>query len=90
MGRPGAAGAQNDLRYAVFPDTRRLVINDRGKITVYDTGDHRIFGVAQAQSSDQTLSFTSQDGLAPTCKKSPPAARSGPTAPGNENQIRGA
>jgi hypothetical protein len=63
MGRPGAVGAQNDLRYAVFPDTRQLVIDDRGKITVYDTGDHRIFGVAQAQSSDQTLSFTSQDGL---------------------------
>jgi hypothetical protein len=63
LGRPGAVGAQNDLRYAVFPETRRLVINDQGAITVYDTGSHRIFGVAQAQSSDQTLSFTSQDGL---------------------------
>src|SRR5580692_5814831 len=63
LGRPGAVGAQNDLRYAVFPDTRRLVIDDRGAISVYDTGDHRIFGVAQAQSSDRTLSFTSQDGL---------------------------
>jgi hypothetical protein len=63
LGRPGAIGAQNDLRYAVFPDTRRLVIDDRGEITVYDTGSHRIFGVAQAQSSDRTLSFTSQDGL---------------------------
>jgi hypothetical protein len=63
LGRPGAVGAQNDLRYAVFPDTRRLVIDDRGAITVYDTGSHRIFGVAQAQSGDQTLSFTSQDGL---------------------------
>ena len=56
-------GAQNDLRYAVFPGTRRLVIDDQGAITVYDSGSHRIFGVAQAQSSDQTLSFTSQDGL---------------------------
>src|ERR1700674_4037210 len=63
LGRPGAVGVQNDLRYAVFPDTRRLVIDDRGAISVYDTGDHRIFGVAQAQSSDRTLSFTSQDGL---------------------------
>jgi hypothetical protein len=63
LGRPGAVGAQNDLRYAVFPETRRLVIDDQGGITVYDTGSHRIFGVAQAQSSDQTLSFTSQDGL---------------------------
>jgi hypothetical protein len=63
LGRPGAVGAQNDLRYAVFPGARRLVIDDQGAITVYDTGSHRIFGVAQAQSGDQTLSFTSQDGL---------------------------
>jgi hypothetical protein len=63
LGRPGAVGAQNDLRYAVFPDARRLVIDDHGSITVHDTGSHQIFGVAQAQSSDQTLSFTSQDGL---------------------------
>jgi hypothetical protein len=63
LGRPGAVGAQNDLRYAVFPETRRLVIDDQGATTVYDTGSHRIFGVAQAQSGDQTLSFTSQDGL---------------------------
>jgi hypothetical protein len=63
LGRPGAVGAQNDLRYAVFPGARRLVIDDQGAITVYDTGSHRIFGVAQAQSSDQTLTFTSQDGL---------------------------
>ncbi len=63
LGRPGSVGAQNDLRYAVFPEARRLVIDDRGDVSVYDTGDHRIFGVAQAQSGDQTISFTSQDGL---------------------------
>jgi hypothetical protein len=63
LGRPGAVGAQNDLRYAVFAETRRLVIDDRGAITVYDTGSHRIYGVAQAQSSDRTLTFTSQEGL---------------------------
>jgi hypothetical protein len=63
LGRPGAVGAQNDLRYAVFPQTCRLVIDDQGAITVYDTGFHRIFGIAQAQSTDRTLAFTSQDGL---------------------------
>ena len=63
LGRPGAVGAQNALRYAVFPDARRLVLDDHGTVTMYDTGDHKIFGVAQAQSGDQTLSFTSQDGL---------------------------
>ena len=63
LGRAGAVGAQNDLRYAVFPETRRLVIDDQGAVSVYDTGSHRIFGVAQAQSADRTLTFTSQDGL---------------------------
>ena len=61
LGTPSAVGAQNDLRYAVFPG--RLVIKDRGHIEIYDTGYHRISGVAQAQSADQTLTFASQNGL---------------------------
>jgi hypothetical protein len=61
LGTPSAVGAQNDLRYAVFP--RRLAINDSGHVEIYDTGNHQIFGVAQAQSADQTLTFTSHDGL---------------------------
>ena len=56
LGTPSAVGGQNDLRYAVFP--RRLVINDNGRVEIYDTGSHRIFGIAQAQSIDQTLTFT--------------------------------
>jgi hypothetical protein len=63
LGRPGAVGAQIDLRYAVFPETRRLVIDDHGILSIYDTGHHRIFGVAQAQSADRTITFTSQEGL---------------------------
>jgi hypothetical protein len=63
LGTPSAVGAQNDLQYAVFPDTRRLAIKDRERIDIFDTGGHRIFGVAQAQSTNQTLTFTSQDGL---------------------------
>jgi hypothetical protein len=63
LGTPSSVGAQNALRYAVFPDTKRLAIQDGQQVAVYDTGDHRIFGVAQAQSHDQTLTFTSQSGL---------------------------
>ena len=63
LGRPAAVGAQNDLRYAVFPETRRLAIDDQGTVSVYDTRSHRIFGVAQNQSAARTLTFTSQDGL---------------------------
>ncbi len=34
---------------------------DGGQVQVYDTGSHRIHGVAQAQSSEQTLTFSSQE-----------------------------
>jgi hypothetical protein len=63
LGSPSAVGGQNDLRYAVFPSSRRLVIDDHGRMATYDTGDHQIHGVAQAQSTDRTLSFTSQNGV---------------------------
>jgi hypothetical protein len=63
LGTASAVGAQNDLKYAVFPKSRRLAIKDSERVQIYDTGNHRIFGVAQAQSTEQTLTFTSQDGL---------------------------
>ncbi|MER8975276.1 hypothetical protein [Mesorhizobium sp. M0800] len=63
FGQPNSTGAQNDLRYAIFSDARRLVIDDHGKYSVYDTGEHDISGISQAQSSGSTLTFTSQDGL---------------------------
>ena len=34
-----------------------------GKVEIYDTATHRIFGIAQVQSSGQTLTFSSQEGL---------------------------
>jgi hypothetical protein len=63
LGTPSAVGAQNDLQYAVFPGTRRLAIKESGHIEIFDTGNHLISGVAQAQSTERTLTFTSQDGL---------------------------
>jgi hypothetical protein len=62
LGIPSSSGSQNDMHYAVFPDTRRLAIADGGGMTVYDTGDHRIGGVSQQQGGDRTLRFTSQNG----------------------------
>ena len=63
LGAPSSVGSQNDMRYAVFPSSSRLAISDGGVIAIYDTGDHHISGVAQAQSTDQSLTFTGQDGL---------------------------
>ena len=62
LGQPGTNGSQNDMHYAFFPDKRRLAIQAGGKTTVYDSGDHRIGGVQQAQGSGQHLAFTSQHG----------------------------
>ena len=63
LGSPSSVGAQNDLRYAVFPTTHRLAIERAGRVTLYDTGDHVISGMSQQQSADQSLTFTSQRGV---------------------------
>jgi hypothetical protein len=62
LGNPSATGAQNDMRYACFPDQRRLAVMQAGEVRIYDTGDHRINGFAQQQSTSQSLTFTSQSG----------------------------
>ena len=64
LGHASSTGAQNQMRYAWFPDTARLAIDTgNGTVRVYDTADHRIGGFSQQQSGDQSLSFTSQHGL---------------------------
>jgi hypothetical protein len=62
LGTPAASGAQNDMRYATFPASRRLAVQQGGQVRVYDTGDHHIGGVSQQQSGSQSLVFTSQHG----------------------------
>ena len=64
LGRPGSSGSQDDSRYAVFPQARRLAVQSgSGPVRIYDTLDHAIGGVQQQQGSlPGTLSFTSQHG----------------------------
>jgi hypothetical protein len=62
LGRPSATGSQNGMRYACFPETQRVAVEQAGTVTVYDSGDHRISGVSQQQSGAQTLIFSSQLG----------------------------
>lgn len=62
LGSPSSSGSQNNLRYAVFPGSRRLAVDQGGIITIYDTLDHQIGGVSQQQGGDQSLTFTSQYG----------------------------
>jgi hypothetical protein len=62
LGQPSSSGSQNGMRYAFFPDKRRLLIDENGKVTTYDSGDHRIGGVSQQDGDHRTLTFTSQNG----------------------------
>jgi hypothetical protein len=61
---PSASGGQNDFQYAYFAGPSRLAVKQSGRITVYDTLDHRIGGVQQQQqgSAAGSFSFTSQHG----------------------------
>jgi Short C-terminal domain len=90
LGAPASTGAQNDMRYAYFPQSRRLALAVGGQVTVYDTGDHRIAGFGQQQSGDRSLTFISQHGTvrvadlavvaAAGAAPAPPAAAAAPAA----------
>lgn len=87
LGAPSSTGAQNRVRYAYFAEARRLAIEVRGKVTVYDTLDHRISGFSQQQSGGSSLSFSSQHGLIDVAQLpvvSPPGG-SRPAAPASES-----
>ncbi|MBD0860666.1 SHOCT domain-containing protein [Gordonia sp. zg691] len=63
LGVPSSTGGQNDVRYAIFPATRRLAIQVGGVTRVFDTAEHQIGGVQQQQGSGYgSVSFSSQYG----------------------------
>lgn len=95
LGSPSSTGAQNTLRYAVFPAARRLVIDNNGSMTIYDIGDLQISGFSQQQSGDQSITFNSQYGIVRVADlpivgqvKPPQSAAPEPsyTAPSQESQ----
>jgi len=62
LGSPSSTGGQNNVRYAVFPAARRLVVDIGGQVTVYDTLDNQIGGVSQQQGGNDSMTFSSQYG----------------------------
>lgn len=59
LGHPSATGSQNGMRYAYFPTSRRLAVEEAAGVVVYDTGEHAISGVSQANG---LLRFTGSAG----------------------------
>jgi hypothetical protein len=66
LGNPSSSGAQNNIRYAFFPHSRRLAVQRDGHVSVFDTQDHSIGGVSQQQGGGSSLTFTSQYGTIST------------------------
>ncbi|MBC7980244.1 MAG: SHOCT domain-containing protein [Armatimonadetes bacterium] len=66
LGTPSSSGSQNNIRYAYFPQTRRLVVQRDGQVSVFDTQNHHIGGVSQQQGGSSSLTFTSQYGTIST------------------------
>ncbi|MGG7566918.1 SHOCT domain-containing protein [Rhodovulum sp. DZ06] len=68
LGVPGAVGGQNAMRYAYFPQARRVAVDfgDGSPVAVLDALDHSIGGWSQQQSGwgdpYQGVSFSSQYG----------------------------
>ncbi len=54
LGEPSTSGAQNGGRYAFFPDARRLLIEDDGKLTTYDTASTRSAACLRRRVQDAT------------------------------------
>lgn len=62
LGSPSTSGSQNRMRYAYFPQARRLVIEEDGRRRVFDTGENRITGVSQQDSDTRTVAFSTASG----------------------------
>jgi hypothetical protein len=77
LGTPASSGAQNDARYAYFPDRRRLAIDVGGAVAVYDTLEHRITGFAQQQGGMPSMTFTTVEGKVVDVRTLPVAAADG-------------
>lgn len=86
LGSPSSAGAQNGLRYAYFPEIRRLAIESGTGVALYDTGEHHISGVSQA---DGDLRFTGPQGSVAldTLKRLDADAPAAGTAPASASEA---
>ncbi|WP_426955777.1 SHOCT domain-containing protein [Muricoccus radiodurans] len=80
LGQPSSSGGQNNAHYAYFPASRRLAIRQDGRVSLYDTGEHRIGGVSQQQGSGQSLTFSTDRGSIRVEDLQPVGAEGGGTA----------
>lgn len=60
MGEAASSSPSGDLRYV--PQARRLPIEQQGRLTLYDTGEHQFCGVLEGHGADGASPPVSQRG----------------------------
>jgi hypothetical protein len=63
FGEASSSGSSSELRYAYFSRAQRLLVEQQGTLTTYDTGAYQFRGALQNSGSERKLSFVSQHGL---------------------------
>jgi hypothetical protein len=63
LGVPSTSGTSAEMRYAYFPQKRRLAVECRGVVTIYDTAEYQFRGMLQAHSAETVgMSILAQRG----------------------------
>jgi hypothetical protein len=52
LGTASTSGASPEMRYAYFPQNRRLAVEWRGVLTIYDTAGYQFRGMLHAHSAE--------------------------------------
>jgi len=52
LGIASTGGTSADMRYAYFPQNRRLAVESRGILTIYDTAEYQFRGMLEAHSAE--------------------------------------
>ena len=52
LGIASTSGTSAEMRYAYFPQHRRLAVEWRGVLTIYDTAEYQFRGMLQAHSAE--------------------------------------
>ena len=57
------SGSSAEMRYAYFPQNRRLAVEWRGVVTIYDTAEYQFRGMLQAHPAESVgMSILTQRG----------------------------
>jgi hypothetical protein len=102
FGVPSASGGQNEMRYAVFPSTRRLAIEINGATSVFDTASIESAACNSSRAPDIGQQSSPATSAPSTCRgwlnwvrkqearaSAPPASQYRPAGRRNRRDPRG-